>query len=78
MQRVLGQWILWIGGTGNFLSVPQLSYSISQRLFRQVFGKGPRKFENSLMQAEQAADINSDFNALIAQRIARRADDDCS
>ncbi|THG94854.1 hypothetical protein EW026_g6692, partial [Hermanssonia centrifuga] len=45
---------------------------------RQVFGKGPRKFENSLMQAEQAADINSDFNALIAQRIARRADDDRS
>ncbi|PSS06871.1 hypothetical protein PHLCEN_2v3529 [Hermanssonia centrifuga] len=45
---------------------------------RQVFGKGPRKFENSLMQAEQAADINSDFNALIAQRIARRANDDRS
>ncbi|THG96657.1 hypothetical protein EW026_g5212 [Hermanssonia centrifuga] len=40
---------------------------------RQVFGKGPRKFEDSLMQMEQAADTNSDFNALIAQRIARRA-----
>ncbi len=45
----------------------------SHQYFRQVFGKGPRKFEDLLMQMEQAADTNSNFNALIAQRIARRA-----
>ncbi len=72
-QRVIGLLIHWIGGTGES-SVKQLFPISDQHLCtRQVFGKGPRKLELSLMEAEQAADVGSDFNALIAQRRARQS-----
>ncbi len=69
---MIGRSERWTGGISEFLSILVFLARLMHVLFRQVFSVGPRRLENSLVQAEKSADANSDFNALIAQRNARR------